>query len=318
MSEYDFYPEKPELEKQTTKKKPGMTVFTMALFVISFLLLFSDSLWFVLSLLVVLYIHELGHFAFMKLYKYKHVRMLFVPLMGAFVQGIKDKYSQWQSFVVVLAGPLPGVLIGVVLFFLAQAYQQEWFMTFSLLFIFLNVLNLLPLDPLDGGQLLRLLIKGNQDLFQLIFSFISSLTLIGVGFYLESWILMGFGFLMGVRVRNIQKNYNIRKELKEESVDFVSTYADLTNREYARIKQVVIDNNNAIKKYLQLNNDTEDLEPMIANQVNNILVPPMERDTSILTRITIVVLWVLAFVVPVLLFQNASIEWYVDFLRSWR
>ena len=82
---------------------------------------------------------------------------------------------------------------------------------------------------------------------------------------------------MGFRVRNQQKNYNIRKELKDENIDFVSTYADLTNRQYAQIKEVLIDNNNSLKKYLQMSASQEDIEPMIANQVKAILVAPMKK-----------------------------------------
>ena len=71
MDELDFHPEKPQIKKEKKKKNnAGLTVLTMALFVISFLIVFPTSLEFVLILLVVLYIHELGHFSFMKLFKY--------------------------------------------------------------------------------------------------------------------------------------------------------------------------------------------------------------------------------------------------------
>jgi stage IV sporulation protein FB len=317
MSEFDFYPEKPVIEEKEKKGSAGLTFLTMALFVMSFLFIFSDSLLFVLSLLAVLFIHELGHFTFMKLFNYKNVKMLFIPLMGAFVQGIKDKYSQGQSLIVVLAGPIPGLLFGLLFFFLAQAHQIEWMMTFALLFIFLNVLNLLPLDPLDGGQLLRLLIKNNHDLFQLVFSLISSLALIGIGLWMDSYLFVAFGFFMGFRVRGIQKNYLIRKELKHEEVEYVSTYADLSNRQYAKIKEVLIENNSALKKYLQMNDDQVDIDPLVANQVKNILVAPMTRDTNMLKKAFIIVLWISAFLIPAYLFMNSSLDWYVSVLQNW-
>jgi len=58
---------------------------------------------FILPLIIVLLIHEMGHFLLMKLFKYDNVRMLFIPLMGAFVQGNKEEYSQKQSLWVVIA-----------------------------------------------------------------------------------------------------------------------------------------------------------------------------------------------------------------------
>ena len=76
----------------------------------------------------------------------------------------------------------------------------------------LNMINLLPLDPLDGGQLFSLL-SSMIMIFLMIFSLVSSLVLIAAGFFADSWPLMLFGFLMSFRVRSIQKKYLIRKEL---------------------------------------------------------------------------------------------------------
>ena len=100
MSDFDFFPEKPVLVEKKTKARLDVTVFSMVLFVASFVWFFKDSFLFVLGLLIVLSIHELGHFLMMKMYKYENVKMLFVPFMGAFVQGKKEKYSQKESFVV--------------------------------------------------------------------------------------------------------------------------------------------------------------------------------------------------------------------------
>lgn len=320
MTNDDWYPEKPAIKEKKNNKRDNlaMTIFTMALFVVSFLLVFADSLMLVLGLVGVLVIHELGHFALMKKFKYKNVRMLFVPLMGAFVQGIKDKYSQWQSFMVVLAGPIPGVLVGLALFFVAQHQEQPVIMSLSILFLSLNVMNLLPLDPLDGGQLLKLLVRKNQDLFQLVFSLMSSLILIGVGWYLDSWLFMGFGFFMAFRVRQFQKNHYIRKELKDEDINIVSTYENLSNKEYAQIKAIIVDHNSNLRKYLEDNAGEEDLEPFLATQVKNILIPPMKFDTSLLNRVGIVVLWLICVFFPIYLFLTQPIDWYVEFIvRNW-
>ena len=165
MEDFDFYPQKPELIEQKTKGKLSTTVLSVVLFVMTFLFLFSEEVDFIFHLLIVLLIHELGHFLLMKLFKYDNVRMLFVPLMGAFVQGNKEEYSQKQSLWVVIAGPLPGIIIGALLLILAGTIHQAWMVNLGLLFLFLNLLNLVPLDPLDGGQLFRLLMKKDHDLF---------------------------------------------------------------------------------------------------------------------------------------------------------
>ena len=144
----DWYEPKPVLEKVKVRSNWGMTLFSDLLFALSFLYIFSDELDFVFYLVLVLFLHEFGHYLMMKQFKYEDLRMLFIPLMGAFVQGSKKQYSQKESFLVIAAGPFPGVVFGLALLFLAQHYQQSWLLELSFLFLFLNVINLLPIDPL--------------------------------------------------------------------------------------------------------------------------------------------------------------------------
>ncbi|MFY7945171.1 MAG: site-2 protease family protein, partial [Crocinitomicaceae bacterium] len=252
MEDHEYYPEKPFLEKVKVESNWGLTAFSIVLFVGVFLLLFNDQLQFVLFLILVLFIHEMGHFIFMKLFNYENVRMLFIPLMGAFVQGSKDKYSQKQSFIVVSAGPFPGLFIGIILLTLSAVYRLDWLVELSFLFLFLNIINLFPIDPLDGGQLFKLMVNKKRDLFLLIFALISSLTLIGFGFLIDSWMMIIFGFIMAIKIRSIQRNYIIRKKLDELNVNYVSTYEELPNRSYALIRDVLIEETPALKKYLEI------------------------------------------------------------------
>jgi stage IV sporulation protein FB len=317
MNEFNMYPEKPELEAKKKKEGGiGMTIFSIVLFISTMLILFSNSFFFILILVVVLLFHELGHYSFMRLFDYKDVKMLFIPLIGAFVQGMKDKYSQVQSFLVVMAGPVPGLMLGIIFFLIAQNNHSDWMMTIALLFIFLNGINLLPLDPMDGGQLLKLVIKQNQDLFQLILSLTTSIILIVLGLFLDSIVLMVFGFLMGVRVRRLQRNYIIRKDLKSENIKFEATYEELDNKQYAEIKEVVLKNTPALQKFVSLNSG-DDIEPVIASQVRNILVAPMTRDASTIQLFAVILIWILSFALPIYLYSVSSFDWYVDAIQSW-
>jgi Zn-dependent protease len=279
MEEFDFYPPKPELIVPKAKGNLALTIFSIVLFVMTFLFVFTDEVNFVFHLLIVLLVHELGHFAMMKLFRYENVRMLFIPLMGAFVQGSKEEYSQKQSLLVVGAGPFPGVFIGTLLIILASKYQEAWLVDLGLLFLFLNIINLVPLDPLDGGQLFKLLIKKNHELFILVFSFISSLVLIAFGWYIDSWVMMIFGFLMGFRVRSIQNQYHLRKELKVEQVNYQTTYKLLSNRDFSKIKEVLLEHTPALRSYID-QVAPEEADPLLASQVNNVLLSPIKRDAS--------------------------------------
>ena len=305
----DIYPEKPVIKEKESKDNYKNTLLSMVLFVITFYIFFSDEILFISFLLFVLFIHELGHFSFMKKFKYKHVKMLFVPLMGAFVQGKKKIYSQKESLLVVGAGPFPGIILGVVFFFLFSAFKVDWLLFLAIMFFLLNIINLLPIDPLDGGQLLKLLLKKSSDLFLLSFSFISSLSLIAIGFFIDSWLMILFGFLMGFRVRKLQQSYYIRKELKTLHLNYVIDYDDLSNKDYAALKSIVLDHNPTIKKYIEMSD--EDIDDIIANQVSNILISPMNMDASKWFRLFIILFWIFSFTVPFILFFNYDM---IDFI----
>ncbi|NBW30288.1 MAG: hypothetical protein EBR35_03405 [Flavobacteriales bacterium] len=313
MENYDIYPAKPHIEKVKIESNWGLTAFSLVLFVGVFLLLFKDEINFVLFLILVLFIHEMGHFTFMKLFNYENVRMLFIPLMGAFVQGSKEKYSQTQSFIVVAAGPFPGICIGIITLFLSSYYQLNWLLELSFLFLFLNIINLIPIDPLDGGQLFKLLVHKKRDLFLIIFAFISSLILILVGFLIWSWVTMIFGFFMGIRVRGMQRNYQIRKLLDEQNINYISTYDDLSNRDYAMMKEIIVGETPSLKKFLALSDDPND--DVLASHVNSILLAPVKYDASFWLKFTIVVSWIILVFLPLFLlvfYRHIFLDWYFE------
>jgi Zn-dependent protease len=312
MEEFDIYPQKPLIDKIKIESNWGLTFFSLVLFVGTFLFLFKDQLRFVLFLILVLFIHEMGHFIFMKLFKYENVRMLFIPLMGAFVQGSKEKYSQKESFLVISAGPFPGILIGSTILIFASIYQQEWMVELSFLFLFLNVINLLPIDPLDGGQLFKLFVNKKRDLFLMLFALTSSLLMIFVGWMIDSYIILAFGFLMGFKVRGFQRNFHLRKVLDAKHIRYESTYNELTNEEYAKIKEVLIEETPALKKFLSISEENND--DLLASHVNSALLAPVKKDAKLILKGTIVFLWLLSLSLPVYLLVSDLLDfsWYFE------
>ncbi|MEI8116348.1 MAG: site-2 protease family protein [Flavobacteriia bacterium] len=312
MEEFDLYPQKPLIEKVKIESNWGLTFFSLVLFVGTFLFLFKDQIRFVLFLILVLFIHEMGHFLFMKLFKYENVRMLFIPLMGAFVQGSKEKYSQRESFFVISAGPFPGIWIGSALLVIASIYQQEWMLELSFLFLFLNVINLFPIDPLDGGQLFKLYVNKKRDLFLMLFALFSSMLMIFVGWMIDSYIILAFGFLMGFKVRSFQRNHHLRKILDEKQIPYETTYDELSNEDYAKIKEVLIDETPALKKYLDLSEENN--EEFMASHVNSALLAPVLKDAGMGLKVTIVCLWLLSLSFPVYLLASDVLDfsWYFE------
>ncbi|MCC6700297.1 MAG: site-2 protease family protein [Fluviicola sp.] len=302
-----FYPPKPFLEKEEKQKGHlAVTVFSLMLFALSFVLFFGEDFRFLIEIIGVLIVHELGHFLMMKRFKYENVRMLFVPFMGAFVHGSKEKYRQRQSLLVVLAGPLPGIMFGTAAWLVGMHYEISWMIEVALIAFFLNVINLIPLQPLDGGRILNILFFEKIELFQVVFAFTSSLALIGLGFYLDLYIMMVIGFLMGFQVRSMHRRYLIHKSLKEQEVGFQSTYDDLSDKAYHEIKNEVMEHTPGLRKFRDVA-DEEDFSKLVASEVKNILLPPMLLDLGIVSKIIALIIWISALAGPVIIMWNYNI-----------
>lgn len=69
---------------------------------------------FIAALVIVLVVHELGHYAAMRAFGYRDTKMFFIPFLGAAVSGRHDDASGTQRAVVALAGPLPGIVLGML------------------------------------------------------------------------------------------------------------------------------------------------------------------------------------------------------------
>lgn len=310
----DWYESKPVLEKVKVRSNWGLTLFSVLLFALSFLYLFADELDFIFYLVLVLFLHESGHYLLMKLFNYQDLRMLFIPLMGAFVQGSKKHYSQKESFLVIVAGPFPGVVFGLILLFLANQYQQTWLLELSFLFLFLNVINLLPIDPLDGGQLFKLFVRQKRDLFLLLFALLSSLLMISVGYLIDSWILLAFGLLMSFKVRSFQRNYQLRQILDQQGIDYELNYEDLSDQDYHRLKTVILEENPKLKSMHDAHGAA--VQEVVASHVNAVLSVPITRDASLLFRILLVCSWLLLISLPVFLLIGPFLDftWYFETL----
>jgi Zn-dependent protease len=309
MVDFELYPEKPQLHKQVVQSNWGLTVFTIVLFIAVFLSIYSDRADFVFFLVFVLLVHEFGHFSQMKRFNYENVRMLFIPLMGAFVQGSKDRYSQKESLLVVIYGPFPGIILGSVGLYLSGVYQWDWLLLLSFIFFFVNAINLLPIDPLDGGQILKLLLIRQRDLYLMIFALISSLALIIIGLLMKDWLVAGFGFLMGIRVRAMQKNYQLRKDLNELQVNYVVTYEELSNRDYHMIKQVLIKDKPVLA---ELDAYAEEGNSVLASHVSDLLIPPITQDLSRLAKVFLFLAWIVLFALPIYLLLTLDFNWYFE------
>jgi Zn-dependent protease len=145
----------------------------------------------------VLLFHELGHWAGMRLFGFRDVRMFFIPFLGAAVSGRNPSASGGKEGVVLLLGPLPGLIAAPLVLAAAGFLGQEALVEAATMLAVLNGLNLLPLMPFDGGRLFRLLLFVRHRWLENGFTLVTSLVLLTWGVVGAEWVL-GFLGLLGL------------------------------------------------------------------------------------------------------------------------
>ena len=174
-------------------------------------------------IVVALLIHEVGHYAGMMLFGYRDVRMFFIPLVGAAVSGRGGSAPGWQRGVVALLGPVPGLLVGMVCAGLCLLGPREpstpLLRMIALGFLLINVPNLLPLIPLDGGRLVQDVLLARHRLLDAGFRLASGLLFAGAGLLLlhhGGWVLIGFGVFATLGVPDSLKFGRMIERLRPE------------------------------------------------------------------------------------------------------
>jgi Zn-dependent protease len=131
------------------------------------------GLWFGWELAVllcaVLLLHELGHVVGMAVFGYRDRRILFLPFFGAAAMGEKPDATPGQRTVVLLLGPVPGLLVGIGCLFLFFETGGLWWLALATTALIVNYFNLLPISPLDGGRVVETLLLGRFPRAQVVF-----------------------------------------------------------------------------------------------------------------------------------------------------
>jgi Zn-dependent protease len=174
---------------------------------------------FALLLIPILLFHELGHFVAMRVFKYRNLKMFFIPLLGAAVTGQNYNVAGWKKAIVSLAGPVPGIVVGIGLGILAIALgDQPLLLEAATLTVFLNGFNLLPFLPLDGGWIVHVLLFSRHHVLDTAFRFLAAVVLISSGF-LGLRILMFIGVMMLIGLRAAYRVARVAAEIRESNID---------------------------------------------------------------------------------------------------
>ncbi len=113
------------------------------------------SLEFALMIIACLVVHEYGHVRAMKYFGIKTKGIYLIPFVGGLAVSDEKITTRWQDVVISLMGPAFGLITSVLGVVLYYATDMEIFAGVAVLSALLNLFNLLPILPLDGGHVLK-------------------------------------------------------------------------------------------------------------------------------------------------------------------
>ncbi len=133
--------------------KFGITGASAFVSVVAYSFLFGWP--FAIGLVVQLFIHEMGHALVMRLKGIPVKGMVFVPLFGAAVVMRQMPQNARDEAEVGIAGPIAGAIAASVCLLLAhQANASPIWASLAYFGFFINLFNLVPIVPFDGGRVL--------------------------------------------------------------------------------------------------------------------------------------------------------------------
>ena len=112
---------------------------------------------FAVGFVLVLFVHEMGHYVTSKRIGLDVTAPMFIPFLGAFI-GMKEvPKSVREESITAIGGPAAGALATMVCLGLYFLTDSPYWAGLAYVSAFLNLFNLLPFGPLDGGRITKAL-----------------------------------------------------------------------------------------------------------------------------------------------------------------
>jgi Zn-dependent protease len=108
---------------------------------------------FAVGFVLLIFIHELGHYIEAKREGLHPKLPVFIPFLGAYVQYTRG--HPWQTVRVAIAGPILGGAAAAVCLAIAESNGSRLMYALAYSGFFLNLFNLLPFGIFDGGAVWR-------------------------------------------------------------------------------------------------------------------------------------------------------------------
>jgi len=109
------------------------------------------------GIVAMLFLHEMGHYVAARQRGLKVRLPMFIPFAFAWTTLEDMPHDAETEAYIGLAGPMLGTVAAIGAYFLARSYGATWLLAVSYTGFFINLVNMIPLPPLDGGQITKVL-----------------------------------------------------------------------------------------------------------------------------------------------------------------
>jgi Zn-dependent protease len=127
--------------------------FLFGLFLSFGFYLWYGGVWFAVGLIGLIFVHEMGHWLEAKRQGLPVSAPLFIPFIGASIFLKEQPANAWREAQLAAAGPLLGSLGALAVYGVGVAEDSNRLKAIAFLGFFINLFNLLPVVPLDGGRI---------------------------------------------------------------------------------------------------------------------------------------------------------------------
>jgi len=101
--------------------------------------------------------HEMGHYIAAKQRGLEVGLPTFIPFVGAWISLKNQRLNAETTAFVGLAGPLLGSTSAFLVYMMALHYESHWLLAIAYAGFVLNLFNLIPVVPLDGGHVVAVI-----------------------------------------------------------------------------------------------------------------------------------------------------------------
>ncbi len=122
------------------------------------------SLPFALAITATLVFHEYGHLRAMRHFGIPTKGMYLIPFVGGIAVGEKPR-THWEDIYISMMGPMYGLLMTIVCYLAYLATNSHFIGLVASVSALVNIFNLLPIHPLDGGRVVKALVFSGRSSF---------------------------------------------------------------------------------------------------------------------------------------------------------